>query len=121
MLELATADVVSTSMMAWEDLVVSGVIPALHNRILVALVLQDHEGATSAEVCRLLFGEDWGRALQSITPRFRELEKRGLVYKTRERRCDPVTKRTRTVWSLTDQGRDCARSLVRLSAINKRS
>lgn len=111
----------SPSVIAWEQLVLSGVIPALHNRILVALVLQEHSGATSAEAARLLYGAGWALALQSLTPRFKELQKKGLIYKTATRRLDPVTNRTRTVWAITDQGRDTARSLLKLSAFTRGS
>lgn len=116
-----TQSSVSPSVIAWEELVLSGVVPALHNRILVALALQEHYGATSAEVSRLLFGTGWALGLQSITPRFKELQKKRLVYKTHTRRQDPITGRNRTVWALTDEGRDIARGLLKLSPFLRRS
>lgn len=100
----------------WDEVVLAGVIPSLHNRVLVDLLLCGDRGATAAEVSRHLFREGWALGLQSTTPRFRELAKDGLVCKSGKRRLDPATSRTRAIWCLTDMGRDRTRAMLKLSA-----
>lgn len=105
----------------WDDVVLAGAVPTLHNQVIVSLYFRGDEGTTSAEMARTLCGADWALGLQSLTPRFKELVKKELIFKTTKKRRDPATLRTRSVWNLTDRGRDLARSLIRLEAVLQRS
>ena len=91
-----------TSKAARDGLLTTGAAAALERRVLVALVELGGQGTN--EQAAIQSGID----LQSISPRFAPLERRGLIERTDARAKSYTSNRQRIVWGLTDLGRGVA-------------
>lgn len=102
----------STSALSLDELKSSGTLFALKRQILRLMVGRATFGITASEAAFELYGSDWGRGLQGVTPRFAELQRAGYICKATFRRHDPTTGRTRQVWWLTERGAEYAQYLL---------